>query len=132
MTTSAESNITPPNLDSINTTTNKEECQWAMFCHLSVFLGMIIPFANLIAPFILWQIKKSEMPFVADQGKEVVNFQITVLLAMLVCFILAFVLIGFVLMFIVGVFALVVTIIGAIKANDGENYRYPLTLRLLK
>lgn len=109
-----------------------EERQWALFTHLSALAGFIIPFGNLLGPLVLWQVKKNELPFVDDQGKEALNFQITVTLAMLVSLILMVVLIGFLLMFVVGIGALVLTIIGAIKANNGETYRYPMTLRLIK
>lgn len=72
------------------------------------------------------------MPFVDDQGKEALNFQITVAIAMIVSMILMLVLIGVVLMFLVGIAALAFTIIAAIKANEGQYYRYPFTLRLVK
>lgn len=109
-----------------------EEKQWGMFAHLSALSGLLIPFGNFLGPLIVWQIKKGEMPFVDDQGKEALNFQITVFIALLVCFVLTFVLIGLLLMPIVGIAALVFTILGGIKANNGEAYRYPFTLRLIK
>jgi uncharacterized Tic20 family protein len=109
-----------------------EERQWGLFAHLAALSGFIIPFGNMLGPLIVWQIKKNEMPFVDDQGKEALNFQITVTLAVLVCIILMFVLIGLLLLPIVGIAALVLTIIGGIKANEGERYRYPFALRLIK
>lgn len=111
---------------------SSEERQWAMFAHLAALVGFIIPFGNLIGPLIVWQVKKNEMPFVDDQGKEALNFQLTVTLAVIVCLILLVVLIGALLLPIVGIAALVLTVIAAIKANGGEAYRYPLTLRLIK
>ncbi len=104
--------------------------QWGMIAHLSALVGFIIPFGNIIGPLIVWQVKK-DMPFVEDQGKEALNFQITVTLAAIVCFILMFVFIGVLLLPVVGIAALVLTIIAGIKANGGEEYRYPLTLRLI-
>ena len=111
---------------------SSEERQWAMFTHLSALIGIIIPFGNVIAPLVMWQVKKNEMPFVDDQGKEAVNFQITILIAALVCFVLMLILIGFVLIFVLGLYALVFTIIAGIKANEGVAYRYPATIRLIK
>ena len=108
-----------------------ESRQWGLFAHLSALVGLIIPFGNILGPLIIWQIKKAEMPFVDDQGKEAVNFQITLLLALLVSGLLCFVLIGFLVLPVVAVYGLVMTIIGGIKANDGVKYRYPLTLRLI-
>ena len=113
-------------------TPDKEARQWAMFCHFAAFLGMIFPFGNLLGPLIVWQLKKETSSFVDDQGKEALNFQITVALAMLVCFLLMFVFIGIILIWVVGIAALVLTIIAGIKANEGKAYRYPFCWRLVK
>ena len=110
----------------------KEERTWGMLCHLVVFLGFIIPFASIIGPLVIWIIKRDEMPFVEDQGKESLNFQITMMLATIVSVLLMFVLIGFVLIFVVLIFQLIVVIIASIKANEGVYYRYPLSFRFIK
>lgn len=109
-----------------------EEKQWALFAHLSALIGFIIPFGSIIGPLIIWQIKKNEMPFVDDQGKEALNFQITMAIAVLACIVLMVVLIGFLLIWIVGLLDLVFIIIAALAANNGQAYRYPFTLRLVK
>jgi len=111
---------------------SREERQWGMFAHLSALAGLVVPFGALLGPLIVWQLKKDEMPFVDDQGKESLNFQITVALALLLSAALTLVLIGFLLLPIVAAAALVLTIIGGIKANDGQAYRYPFALRLIK
>ncbi|MCS3902114.1 putative Tic20 family protein [Methylohalomonas lacus] len=111
---------------------NKDERTWGMLCHLSAFAGFIIPFGGIIAPLIIWLIKKDEMPFVNDQGKEAINFQITVFIAALICFVLMFVGIGFLLLFALAIYAIVMIIIATIKANEGSYYRYPHALRLIK
>ena len=108
-----------------------DERQWAMFAHLSALIGFIIPFGNLLGPLVIWLMKKETMPFVDQQGKEALNFQITVTIAMMVSAILIIVVIGFVLMFIIGLAALILTIMAGIKANEGVAYRYPFTLRLI-
>jgi uncharacterized protein len=110
---------------------SNDERMWAMFAHLSALSGFIIPFGSILGPLIIWQIKKNELPLVDDQGKEALNFQITMAIAFCVCLILVFVLIGIVLIWIVGLFDLIMTVIAAIKANNGERYRYPFTLRLV-
>lgn len=109
-----------------------EERQWAMFAHLSALVGFIIPLGSILGPLIIWQIKKNEMPFVDDQGKEALNFQITVMLAVILCILLFVIFIGILLLPIVGIAALVFTIMAGIKANEGQTYRYPFTLRLIK
>jgi hypothetical protein len=110
----------------------QEARQWAMFCHFAAFLGLVFPFGNLIGPLIVWQIKKDLDPFVDAQGKEALNFQISVALAIVLCFLLMVVLVGFPLLVLVGVGALVLTIIAGIKANEGQAYRYPFSWRLVK
>jgi uncharacterized Tic20 family protein len=121
-----------------------EERQWAMFAHLSALLGGLVTagwagsVGCFIGPLVIWMLKKDTMPFVDDQAKEALNFNITVaiiffVLLMLTLFTLG---IGIILtgpvMVIVGLAWLVFTIIGGIKANQGERYRYPMTLRLVK
>ena len=110
-----------------------DERQWAMFCHLAGLAKYIpVPLSNIIAPVVLWQIKKDQWPFVDDQGKEAVNFQISVTIYVIVCCLLFCVGIGVFLLPVVGVFDLVFMIIAALKANQGELYRYPLTIRFVK
>ncbi|MDN6856659.1 DUF4870 domain-containing protein [Pseudomonas sp. CAN2814] len=111
---------------------SQEARQWAMFCHFAAFLGFIFPFGNLLGPLIVWQIKRESDPFVDRQGKEALNFQITVSLAVVVSFLLMLVVIGFFLLGLVSIGALVLTIIAGIKANEGLDYRYPFTWRPIK
>ncbi len=113
-------------------TADKEARQWAMFCHFAAFLGMVFPFGNLLGPLIVWQLKKDTDPFVDDQGKEALNFQITMAIALLISFLLVFVVVGIVLIWLVGIAALVLTIIAGIKANEGKAYRYPFCWRVIK
>ena len=115
------------------TQVSKEEQNWAMICHLVALAGFIIPFGNVIGPLVVWLIKRGEMPLVDRHGKESLNFQITVAIAALVSMALMVVLVGFVLLAIVGIGALVLTIRAAIKVSNGElDYTYPMTIRLLK
>lgn len=112
---------------------SKEEQNWAMVCHLSALAGFLIPFGNIFGPLIVWLMKRGEMPLVDRQGKEALNFQITVGIAIAICIPLMFVLIGIPLMFIIGIGALILTIMAAVKVSNGDfDYRYPLTIRLLK
>jgi uncharacterized Tic20 family protein len=114
-------------------TPTPEARKWAMLCHYAAFFWVLMPMiGNVIGPLIVWQLKKDLDPFVNDQGKEALNFQITFSLAMIVCGILAWVVIGFPLMLLVSISALVLTIIAGIKANAGEAYRYPICWRVVK
>ncbi|MCC7526708.1 MAG: DUF4870 domain-containing protein [Chitinophagaceae bacterium] len=96
---------------------------------LAILSHILTLVAWLIAPLVIYLIKKDESPFVAAHAKESLNFQITVAL---VCIVLAITLIGILLIWLVGVFALILVIVATIKANDGRLYRYPFTLRLIK
>jgi len=112
---------------------DREARMWAMIAHLAGFLGYFLPvIGSLIGPLIIWQLKRDLHPYVDEQGKEALNFQITVLIAALVCVLLMLVAIGFVLIGVVIVGAVVLMIIAAIKANEGAPYRYPFCLRLIK
>ncbi|MBN1591301.1 MAG: DUF4870 domain-containing protein [Pirellulales bacterium] len=103
----------------------KEERTLAMACHL---LGLV----GFIGPLVLWLIKKDESALVDDQGKESLNFQITVLLASVVSALLACLVIGVVMAVVVAIYDLAYIIIAAMKANEGQVYRYPICLRLIK
>ncbi len=111
---------------------SQDEKTWGMLAHLSSLSGLIIPFGTILGPLVVWLIKKDTMPFVADQGKEALNFNITVFIALVISGILTLVLIGLVLMVVVGLAWLILTIMAALAANKGETYRYPWTLRLVK
>lgn len=109
-----------------------------MWCHLSALAGLVVPFGNFLGPLLVWQIKKDEFPSVAVHGKAALNFQITVFLATLaaaaVALALSFFCIGFLLIPVVGLIPIagvVFTIIAGLKANDGKDYQYPFSLRLI-
>jgi uncharacterized Tic20 family protein len=111
---------------------NREEISWGMGCHLIALSGLLFPPAAVIGPLVFWLIKKDEMEFVNDQGKESLNFQITCAIFFIICFVLLFVVIGFFLMVGLFVFWLVFTILAAVKASNGELYRYPVNFRFIK
>jgi uncharacterized Tic20 family protein len=113
-----------------NSTNN--ENTWAMLCHLSTFAGYLIPFGNIVGPLVVWLMKKNESALVDDQGKEALNFQISVTIYAFICGILIFVLIGLPLLIALVIFDLVVTIMACIKASAGEYYRYPLSIRMIR
>ena len=115
---------------------SNEERSWAMLCHMLALAGLVFPIVlNVAVPLIMWQMKKNESAFVDDQGREAVNFQITVSLVLVVLFGLSVVpLVGCLTlpaMIIAGIAALVFAIIGGLKANEGVAYRYPVCLRLI-
>ena len=107
--------------------------KWAMLCHIVALVGLLgngIGF--VLGPLLVWMIKKEDHPFVDEQGKEAVNFQITMMLLAIACVPLAFFVIGLLLLPFVLLAAVVFSVIGAVKANEGQRYRYPFALRLIK
>ena len=110
----------------------QDERTWGMLAHLTAFSGFLIPFGNIIAPLIVWLVKRDQSQFVADQGKESLNFNITVLLAGVVCWALVYVLIGILLGVALFFYWLAMIIVAGIKASEGIRYRHPFTLRLIK
>lgn len=117
----------------VPTAPSADQRNWAVLCHLSALLGCVAwGIGIILGPVIVWLLKKDSMPFVDDQGKEAINFQITVFLAGLVCTALIWVLIGIPLLVALSIADLVLIIIAAIKASEGVAYRYPFSLRLIR
>lgn len=111
----------------------KDARRWAMFCHLSALVGLMgNGLGFLVGPLVVWLLKKEDDPFINEQGKEAVNFQITMFIALFVSGILVLVVIGIVMLVVVGIMMIVFPILGAIKANEGESYRYPFSIRFIQ
>ena len=137
-----------PNAATIPATTtatpSAEERQWAMCAHLSALLGGLLTsgwagsVGFFIGPLVIWLMKKDTMPFVDDQGKEALNFAITVSLACVVLMILTIMTLGIgalltiPLFMVIGIASLIFVIMAAVKANEGVRYRYPVSIRLVK
>lgn len=113
---------------------NSEARNWAMFAHLaSLAKYTAIPLANILGPLIIWLIKKDEMPFVDDQGKEAINFQISITIYLVVSGVLVMCAgLGVIGLIVFAIIDVVFTILAAISASGGKAYRYPMTIRLVK
>jgi len=117
-------------------TIEKDQRTWAMIAHLSAFAYYFTGIGHLLGPLIVWLSKRDGMPFVDDQAKEALNFQISitiyVIAAVLMCVTVILAVIGIPILIVVHTFQIVCIIIAAIKAHDGVPFRYPLSLRLIK
>lgn len=112
---------------------SKEAKQFGMLCHITGLAGLLTAgFGNWIGPLVIWLLKKEEYPFVDDQGKEALNFQITCLIGFLIGVVTTWLIIGFLIIAVVGVLWLIYTIIAAVQASEGVTYRYPFSIRLIK
>ncbi len=110
---------------------DKESREWAMWLHLSVLAGMAVPGAGLVAPILIWQMKKDELPGIDEHGKMVMNFMISEFIYISVSVVLVFLLIGIPLLMALGVIGVVFPIVGGLKAQKGELWEYPLTIRFI-
>lgn len=115
-----------------------DERTWALLGHLSALSTFVIPIGGVLGPLIIWLVKRDTLPFAADQAKEALNFNITVLIVALALVVLSVITLGIGLVIAIpaGVVTfvgwLVLTIIAGINANNGVRYRYPLTVRLVQ
>lgn len=129
----------PPSLP-VPPAPRRPDTLWPVLCHVGGLSGGVIPFGSIIVPLVIWQVKKDELPEVIPHAKEVLNFQITVMIAMLAS--LPLLLLGVLLFFpfllfvplvaVIAIGALVCTILGIVKAGEGGFYTYPFTIRFIK
>jgi len=110
----------------------EEEMKWAPLIHLSAFLGFIFPFGNIVAPLAVWIYKKTELPYVDSQGKEALNFQISITIYIIIASLLSLVLIGIPVLIGLFVLWLVMVIKAALRTSEGKEFTYPITVRFLK
>lgn len=123
----------PPGLSS-------EERTWGLIAHLSALSGLVTGgLGVIIGPLVVWLIKKDTLPFASGEAKEALNFNITWFIVAaalsLLAFLLMFIFIGFLLFPVIGIMGiawLVLSIIAAVRANEGRPYKYPLTIRFIK
>lgn len=104
----------------------------AVVMHLLGLAGFVIPFGNIAGPLILWLVKRTESPLLDRVGKDVLNFQISYTIYAAVAGILCFFLIGFLILPVIAILWIVFVVVAAVKAGNGEEFRYPMTIRLLQ
>ena len=97
-----------------------------ILCHISAIIGV-----GFVLPFVVWLVKKNEPDLVAAHAKETLNFHLSWLLYAILCVPLTWVLVGIPLLIALGIAAIVLAILGAVKASDGVLYRYPITIRFI-
>lgn len=108
-----------------------EERNWAVFCHVAALSGLIIPLGTILGPLLVWLLRRNVSTYVDQQGKEAVNFQISMAIYAVIAGVLVVFLIGLPLLLLVLILDIVFVIIAAIKVSEGKNYRYPITIRFL-
>lgn len=119
--------------DTMETTLDQNTRNWGMFCHLAALAFVLgVPFGNVLGPLVVWLIKRNEIPYVDEQGKEALNFQISVAIYAIVCIPLVFIAIGIFLLFAIAIADLILIIVASIKVSNGEPFKYPATIRFIK
>ena len=109
----------------------KELKTWSLILHLSQLAGIVIPLGGLIVPVVIYILKKDDIPGLRPHWYVVINWILSVLIYAVICFVLTFVIIGIFLFWALALVCLVFPIIGAIKANDGEVWSYPLSIQFI-
>jgi uncharacterized protein len=109
-----------------------EQKQMGLFLHLSQLANLFLFPIGIVVPIIIWQTQKDKIPALDAHGKMVANFMISMTIYLFVSIFLMFLLVGFLIAPILGIIGIVFPIIGGIKANNGELWDYPLTIKFLK
>lgn len=109
---------------------------WGLILHLSMLAGALIPLGGYIIPIVIWQMKKAEFPGLDRHGKNAVNWMITAFIFAVACMVLIFTVIGAIIgipgLWALGLISLAFPVIAAIKANNGEAWKYPLAFEFMK
>ncbi len=108
-----------------------EVTNWAMLCHLTALIGLVTMFF-FVGPLVVWLLKRDEHPFIDEQGKEALNFQLSMLIYKTLALMSCFFLIGFVLVPALVLADVVLVITASVKVSSGISYRYPLTIRFIR
>lgn len=111
---------------------SETERNWAMLCHLSGFAGFFFPFGGIIGPLICWLSRKDESEWVNENGKSSMNFQLSVLLYVILAIPLIFILIGIPIIIFIGTLKVICIIIASVKAAKGERFKYPLSIPFIQ
>ena len=115
-----------------NRVLSETERNWAMLCHLSAFAGFFFPFGGIIGPFICWLSKKDESVWVYVNGRNSLNFQLSILLYIVLTIPLCFIIIGFPIIGMLVILKVICIIIASVKASKGESFKYPLVIPFIQ
>jgi uncharacterized Tic20 family protein len=111
---------------------SESEKNWAMLCHLSAFAGFFFPFGAIIGPLICWLTKRDESTWVKENGAASLNFQLSMLLYIVLAIPLCFIIIGIPIIVLLGTLKIICIIIASVKAGKGEKFRYPLVIPFIQ
>jgi hypothetical protein len=115
-----------------NKVLSETERNWAMLCHLSAFAGFFFPFGGIIGPLICWLTRRDESAWVSVNGRNALNFGLSMLLYMVLAVPLCLIIIGIPIIILLGTLKVVCIVIASVKASKGELFRYPLVIPFIQ
>jgi uncharacterized protein len=115
-----------------NKVLSDSERTWAMLCHLTALSGFIIPFGGIIGPFICWQSRRYDSPWINLNGKASLNFQLSMLLYIVLAIPLCFIIIGIPIIIVLVILKIIFVIIASVRASAGEFIKYPLVIPFIQ
>lgn len=115
-----------------NRVLSETERNWAMLCHLSGFAGFFFPFGAIIGPLVCWLSKRDDSSWVNENGRASLNFQLSMLLYIVLAIPLCFIVIGIPIIFILGTLKIICIVIASVKASKGEKFKYPLVIPFIQ
>ena len=111
---------------------SETERNWAMFCHLAAFAGFLFPFGGIVGPLVCWLSKRDESTWINENGKASLNFQLSMLLYIVLAIPLIFIVIGIVIIGFLAVLNIVFIVVASVRASKGEEFRYPLAIPFIQ
>lgn len=111
---------------------SETERNWAMFCHLAAFAGFLFPFGGIVGPLVCWLSKRDESTWINENGKASLNFQLSMLLYIVLAIPLIFIVIGIVIIAFLAVLNIVFIVVASVRASKGEEFRYPLAIPFIQ
>ncbi len=111
---------------------SETERNWSMLCHLSAFAGFFFPFGGIIGPLICWLSRREDSTWIDENGKSSLNFQLSVLLYMILILPLCFIIVGIPIMVALVLLKIICIVVASIKASKGEEFRYPLSIPFIQ
>ena len=118
--------------DHDRTVSRFRERMWSIIVHVAAFAGLLVPFGSILGPFIVWIVKKPESAEVDRQGKAALNFQISMLIYVVIGMLLIRFAIGWVLLIALGIFWFAMVLVATIRVANGRDPGYLLSFELLK
>jgi uncharacterized protein len=113
-------------------TPTKDEQNWGIGIHVSILMGYLLPCLGFVLPLILWLTKRGDSDYLNREGRKALNFIMTLLIASSVAWVLCLVLVGFFLLWVIHIFAVILVVLAAVKTADGEDFKCPLSFHFLK